>query len=192
MTNPLFPINPKGWEKTAESLLEGKVREDDAVQFNSPALGKNYIRTPKNNFIALREANKGLNFENTHFAVHDSGLYMPETSEFMPYVVGVRNAALKRAKLFYADGAQVPQNQVEELWSYLSSLQRGDMGDCWTWLNTGFKKGSGYNSLDIVTYKVQLNSNGQKQLKVASEKLNEILIDYENKSNILEEYLNIT
>ena len=124
-----------------------------------------YIKVPNTNVLISREIiHKGLNWENTHYALADNGLFIPSPGLFMPYFLNVRAAAHGKVILYDGNNNPIPRNEAEELWNYLSSTNR-TRGDCWTWLDAMFKQGSGYNSLDIETDHRVAVKNGKKSLQ---------------------------
>ena len=99
---------------------------------------EDYIRIPNTNVvIARQETNKGLKWEDTHYALADNGLFMPTPDLFMPYFIQVRDASQGKVKLYTADNKEIPRDEIEDLWKYLSS---GHRNGCWTWLNAKFQK----------------------------------------------------
>ena len=99
---------------------------------------RDYIRIPgTNTLIAREETNKGLNWDDTHFTLQDSGLYMPSQKLFMPYFLNVIEAAKGNTTLYDGANNPIPRDEAEDLYKYLTS---GHRDGCWTWLDAKFEK----------------------------------------------------
>ncbi len=85
------------------------------------------------------------NYEENHKFVLNQGLYMPTPRLFMNYFKQVLEAQRGKRNLAYADGSQVPDSEVEEMYAHLTTNHKNQFGrsdvGAWTWLNARFKTG---------------------------------------------------
>ena len=124
----------------AEPEEEKKPERTNPLSIKANINAKDYIRIPGSNTVISRnELHKGLNWENTHYALADNGLFMPPPSLFMPFYINVRDASQGKITLYTADNAPIPRDEAEDLWKYLSS---GHRNGCWTWLDAKFQNTS--------------------------------------------------
>ena len=102
--NPFIPINPNPPDYISEEL--------EGIQIPSTQLGpgidkSRFITIPNTNtLITKEEIHKGLDFQDSHFALNENGLYMPPPSKFMPYFLEVKSAAQGTTTLY--DGNNNP------------------------------------------------------------------------------------
>ena len=150
---PLVPVNTKGLDDVANSLLEnynaGNEQDGNAQQpLNIPAnIAKaDYIRIPQQGIlISKKELYKGdqfkYNWEKSIFTLQENGLYMPSPAIFMNHFMNVKNAAEGKSSLQDGNGRNIPRNEAQNLWQYLSSTNRSQFNGetCWTWLDAFFK-----------------------------------------------------
>jgi len=121
-----------------------------------------YIQIPQSPLvIALEETHKGKNFYNTLDDLAAENLSMPTPGIFMRHWLNVHQAAIKKTrKLYYANGNTVLEEDVQDLWKYMSSDHRDG---CWTWLNAlyGLDKNEWYVKTNLKTLSVL---DGEKYL----------------------------
>jgi len=94
-----------------------------------------------------------MNYDNTHVKLLENGLYMPTPSIFMTHFNNVIQAFNRNKKLNYADGTEVPNSLVNEMYEHMTTNSknvygRSDVG-AWTWLNAKFVDGNGFNGLAL-------------------------------------------
>ena len=149
MTNesrPLIPVDPKGLDEIAESLLSGSsvnVNPNPTGFFlaNATVNPREYYQVPNSSIvIAKAETLKGLDWNKTHEDLQKQKLRMPLVPEFMNHFVNVLNAHKKSSQLLYADGTLVSKSEVEDLYRYLTTNHRSG---CWTWLDAKFEETNG-------------------------------------------------
>ena len=147
------------YENYLERAKEKKEPEEKESLLFIPANinRQDYIKIPNTDVvIARQETEKGKDWEATRYALADNGLFMPTISLFMPYYINVRDAAQGKATLYTADNKQIPRNEAEELWKYISTdYKRG----CWTWLDAKFSQ---ENNLWKITYDHKVAQKGKK------------------------------
>ncbi len=135
---PLIPVNPQGLDEIAKSLLESPTPQTDPVALNVRAnINKSdYVRIPgKNILIRKEEIFRGKNWTDTHYELSDNGLFMPSPEIFIPYFLNVKNASEGKSKLYDGNNHELPRNDVEDIWKYLTT---GHRKGCWTWLDSLF------------------------------------------------------
>ena len=109
-----------------------------------------------------------MNYDNTHVKLLENGLYMPTQSIFMTHFNNVIQAFNRNRKLSYADGTEVPNNLVNEMYEHMTTNSknvygRSDVG-AWTWLNAKFVDGNGFNRLALESV-VGLTSDKKLEVK---------------------------
>lgn len=98
-----------------------------------------YIRINRSNLItrdliiARDESHEGLSWEDTHPALGEDGLFMPNLSEFFRHYKQTIAAYNGKAQIYDGAGNLLPRDEVEEHYKKLTS-------DCWTHLNAKFVK----------------------------------------------------
>ena len=111
------------------------------------------------------QGTNGLNYENAHKKVLQSGLYVPTPRIFMAHFINVVGAKRNTIQLAYADGASVPDAEVKEMYQHLTRNYRDVFGQnnpvAWTWLNAKFIGAS----LETI---VGLNTDGSLKTAVES------------------------
>lgn len=126
-----------------------------------------YVRVdPLGILIGKREIHKGLNWEQTQYKLSDEGLFMPSPRVFMTHFMNARKAAEGQATLYDGNNRPLVKSEAEELWDYLSSTTRGNMGNCWTWLNARFTQNS--NELVMAEYRCDPITNNLQPTNSAS------------------------
>lgn len=100
--------------------------------------GNQYVQIPNTNFsIAKAETHKGKNWNDTHFALAEDGLFMPTPALFMSYLMSLKDAAHGRVTLYDGRGQPISRSEAQHLWAYNSSTK---VGEAWTWLDAYFEK----------------------------------------------------
>ncbi len=100
---------------------------------------KKFIEVPQKriaiSYDAFSEEFYGHSFDNFNKFLRygHSELFMPRIDQFMQHYVNVLNSAEGKGKLYYADGSEVPQENVFELWTRFNTL-------CRTSLDANFEK----------------------------------------------------
>jgi len=153
MIKPLIPIKQEGLDDIAKGLLETTRYNIPTPTVRARVNKSDYIVVPNTNIIISKEEiHRGLDWNNTHYALADNGLYMPSPSLFVNYFKSVLEAKKGNLVLSYADNTTLSIGEVDDLYKYLTTNHRNG---CWTWLGAKFDAGSGHKSLDIETdYKV--------------------------------------
>jgi len=97
-----------------------------------------YIQIPQHStVIALEETHKGKDMYDTLEDLAKESLSMPTPGIFMRHWLNVKEAAVDKTRILkYSDGTPVKEEDVQNLWQYLSSDYGGT---CWTWLNAQFE-----------------------------------------------------
>jgi hypothetical protein len=142
-------------EKDNSSTANNAVGEPVNVQSNIDRA--KYIKIPNaNSLIAREEAYHNNNFENTHRALVDDGLYMPTVDLWMRHFVNVVKAARSKTKLLDGNGNEISRDDTIDLYKYLTSDHRDG---CWTWLDAKFEPGSGNLGLNLKAGHRVVNGN---------------------------------
>ncbi|MEK6879198.1 MAG: hypothetical protein AABY22_06290, partial [Nanoarchaeota archaeon] len=135
-------VQPENQAVPSSNLGIARINPREYIQ-----LGINGIhRTPAViSAYELQESNNK-NYENAHRFVLEKGLYMPTPFLFMAYFKKVMSAQKGAGKLHYADGFQVPDAEVNEIFRHLTSNHKDIFASSnpgvWTWLNAQFNKGN--------------------------------------------------
>jgi hypothetical protein len=140
---PLAPLNPEGLDDIAKAILEDKTPESTPLIMPSDMNKADFIKIPETKtVISKKELYKGdnLDWQGSHFKLAENGLYMPIPDKFMKYFLSVQRATQGDITLYDANNNPIPRDEVEELWNYYSSTERGDKGVCWTWLDAKFEQ----------------------------------------------------
>ncbi|MBI2507428.1 hypothetical protein HYV89_00570 [Candidatus Woesearchaeota archaeon] len=125
-------------ERTKQEKEDPELKTSQIFDVRADIKGEDYIRIPNTNIIIARqEQYKNKDWADTHYALAENGLFMPSPKIFMPYFVQVRDAVQGKIKLYTADNREVPRDEAEELWKYLSTSHKGG---CWTWLDAKFSQ----------------------------------------------------
>ncbi len=163
---PLAPVNPKGLDDIAQSLLEETIAEPrNTLVLPSTFKKDRYLLIPNTNeFIAREETHKNITWENAHYALQEDGLYMPSPKTFMLHFLNVITAHEGKSALYTADNKKIPRDEVEDLYKYFTS---GHRNGCWTWLDSYFKEMSG--RLEILTNHRVIQTGTQKTLEARSQ-----------------------
>src|SRR3989338_5796202 len=152
MTRIIIPDNFMGIN-TAEAyrkVMEESKKPETQIQDNLNPLAINpnfvkhdYVQIPGANRVISRFEVLGyndLNWENTHFKLHDNGLYMPTIPLFMQYFMNVLNSYKSKGKkpLFDANGNPVPENETKDIYlhltkNHIAAYGQGTQEGAWTW-----------------------------------------------------------
>jgi hypothetical protein len=175
---PLVPVKMTGLEEIAESLLKPVPENISGVSTPANINPREYIQIGINGLhgnpvaISVYEAaeSNNKNYEQTHRFALEKGLYIPTPRIFMTHFKNVIEAKKGNKFLKYADGTQVPNQDIEELYKHLTTNYKDVFGanqpGAWTWLNAGFKNGN---------IQTVIGLNQDKTLKIHSEKLESCL-----------------
>jgi len=94
-------------------------------------------------------------YDDTHVKLIESDLYMPTPKIFRTHFNNVVAAHKGERNLLHADGTQVHQGVVTEMFRHMTQayidIYKTGQGGVWTWLNARFVKGDGHNELDLET-----------------------------------------
>ena len=126
------------------------------------------------------EGYKNMQYEPTHLQLLENGIYMPNPRILMTHFNNIISAHKDKRKLIYADGSEVSQDVVEDLFKHFTINHKNSYGDdnigSWTWLNAKFIQGTGQNNLDLETV-IGLPSGKKKKLEVRTEPLVDCLME---------------
>ncbi len=93
-------------------------------------------------YIAKEITLKGKNWNDTHYALAENGLFIPTPKIMMDHFMNVKLAAEGTRTLHDGSGNPILQPEAKEMWDYLSLADtnyRNTKGVCWTWLDAKFK-----------------------------------------------------
>jgi len=131
-------------ERTKNKELDKDETKDVTKSLSVPADIKleDYIQIPNtyNLVISKYEPDefKGLKWEETHFKLHENGLFMPSPALFMPYFLNVIEAHKGKRKLYDGAGKVLDRNEIEDIYKHLTTNHIN--GGAWAWLNSKFSK----------------------------------------------------
>jgi len=109
------------------SLLEVKADIDKA----------DYIQILDTNIIIAKQQDyNNLTWQDTQYALVDSGLYMSTPSLFMQHFVNAKDAAEGKIKLYDGNGNPIKKDEAKDIYNTLAT-------DCWAWLDAAFKQENG-------------------------------------------------
>jgi hypothetical protein len=133
------PVNPA--QPLTSSLAIANINPREYIQ-----LGINGIHGTSAVISAYElQGSNSKNYEDTHRFVLEKGLYMPDPRIFTTYFKNVIEAKKGNRTLNYADGTQVLNSEVEEIFKHLTTNHKAVFGSqpgAWTWLNAGFNNGN--------------------------------------------------
>ena len=110
-----------------------------------------------------------MNWQDTHFKLHQNGIYMPTIPEFMTHFQNVIDSYKSQGKkpLFDAAGNPIDEKEVEDIYLHLTKdhiAAYGNQKGAWTWLDAMFKKSA--NGLEIMSeHKTFKDVGGTKTLE---------------------------
>jgi len=148
-------------EKTAPLEFKADINPEEFIQ-----TGKNLISKYEPDFT------KNFNYEDTHVLVLKKGLIIPKPGLFIPHFLNVVNAFNGKNKLYDGNNRELSRNEIEDIYKHLTKDHIN--GGAWSWLNSRFVKGSGFNNLDI-EYINGLDSNNN--LTTIKEPLEDCLME---------------
>ena len=148
--------------ETPEDEDEKEENESEKAQVivNADINPKEYIQVPQHNLVIAKyepDWTKGKQWvdnidtptSGAHFVIQKKGFFMPGIEHFTTHFMNVKEAYDSKGKspLFYADGSDVLEKEIEELWNYFSSKTRKEYPNgntnCWTWLDALFREKNG-------------------------------------------------
>ena len=155
---PLIPVNPKGFDELAESLLESQTPPNpEALNFGVNINKAEYVIVPQyKTAIGINESYKNLDFQGAHFALADNGLFMPTIPIFMQHYLNVKSALDGTRTLQYANNTTVAENDLKKIWDKINK-------NIWTWLDAEFAEQNG--KLCLQDHIVIKDAQGNKTLK---------------------------
>jgi hypothetical protein len=160
-------------EGAMERVLAGQPtpqpEPEASVPINNPNIvNSDYIKIPQIgkaiSRLELPDYNN-LNWQDTHFKLHDNGLYMPSPATFMQHFMNVLEAYKSKGKktLFDAAGNPVSKKDLEDIYLHLTkdhiAVYGGQKG-VWTWLDAMFKDGK-----ILSEHRTAKDTNGNRILK---------------------------
>ena len=163
---PLVPVSVEGLEDIAEALLNSKKNGDGEEGSQSINTKVNidrtqYIQIPQKNVLIRKgEEHKGLNWEQTIYALGENGLYMPSPAIFMQHFMNVKNASEGKFILYDGNNKPIDKPEAKDIWEYLTT---GHRGGCWTWFDAFFKQ-DGNNPIYMETNHRVVGSGNSKKL----------------------------
>ena len=113
---------------------KGKPEKIEPAQVSAKVNLQDYIQIPETGMvIAKNQTDNGLRYEPAHIQVLQRGLEVPNPYLFTTHLLNVINAKNRKTTLYDGLGAPLGNSEVEEVYQKLT-------GNCWVWLNAGFKK----------------------------------------------------
>lgn len=92
-----------------------------------------FVHVPKHSLkIAKEQGFNGFDWENTHYELYKSGLYMPPASMFTSHLLNVIKAREKDMPLYDGNRNKLIKNEVKKMYRILTS-------SCRVWLDNFFK-----------------------------------------------------
>ena len=172
-------------KKTGEKSGNKRTKMQPFDVKNPNIISHDYVQIPQLKKIIsafeLKNYNN-LNWKNTHFRLHENGLYMPIIPEFMTHFQNVIQSYKSKGKtpLFDASGNPFTKDEVKDMYSHLTkdsiAVYEGAEGT-WAWLDAYFEKKD--DEFYILTeHRTQTDSSGNKKLvSNKTEKLEQCLIE---------------
>jgi hypothetical protein len=149
--------------KEAYERIMNRKEESEVQNKTQPAFKFKNLNITKSDYIQIPETEKviskfelsgynNLTWEETHFKLHENGLYMPVIPLFMNYFINVLNSYNSKGKnpLFDASGNTISEKEVKEIYLHLTKDHLaiyGNQKGAWTWLDASFKKENGIMKL---------------------------------------------
>jgi len=133
-----------------EPEKKANVSDNQLVQLGNPNITKkDYIQIPGINRVISRFEVQGynnMNWDNTHFKLHENGLYMPTPAVFMKHFMNVVEAHKSNGQktLFDAAGNPISKKDLEDIYLHLTKdhiAVYGNQAGAWTWLDAKFEEG---------------------------------------------------
>ncbi len=158
-----------------ESLGQGT----EPFDFQNPDIvSHDYIQIPQfqGEVISKFEipGHNNLNFQDTHFKLHDNGLYMPEVPLFMQHFRNVVEAYKSNGKkhLFDSAGNPISEDELKDIYLHLTKdhiaayeSESGNLRGAWTWLDAKFENDEGNGMKILSRHRTFKDSSGEKVLK---------------------------
>ncbi len=118
---------------------------------NSNIVSHDYVQIPQlKKLISTYELqnHNNMNWQDTHFKLHDSGLYMPTIPEFMTHFQNVVESYKSKGKKPLLDAKANPftEKEVEDIYFHLTKdhiAVYGNQKGAWTWLDAKFVDDNG-------------------------------------------------
>ncbi|MCR4327597.1 MAG: YhaI family protein [Nanoarchaeota archaeon] len=153
-------------------IKEPKKKNPEPQNFQTSAniVKSDYIQLPQFNKLISKFELLGynnLNWEDTHFKLHENGLYMPLIPEFMTHFKNVVLAYQSKGKnpLFDGEGNTVSIKEVRDIYKHMTKdylAIYGTQKGAWSWLDAKFKEDNGMKIL--FEHRTFVDSNGKKIL----------------------------
>ncbi len=99
-----------------------------------------YVKIPNTGIlIAKIEPNehKNLNWQDTHYKLVETGLFMPTPALFMPYFMSIIDAHNEKIQLYDGEGNQISKEEVEDIYKHLTTNHINN--GAWSHLDALFK-----------------------------------------------------
>ncbi|MEK6913347.1 MAG: hypothetical protein AABW47_01620 [Nanoarchaeota archaeon] len=180
MNKTQFPTSFMGVD--SEEAYERIMNEKESAQapittqtsFNlpNPNIPKSdYIQIPKTEKVISKfelQEYDNLTWKDTHFKLHENGLYMPVIPLFMTHFMNVLNSYKSKGKmpLFDASGNPISKKEIEDIYLHLTKDHiaiYGNQAGAWTWLDAFFKDENG--TMKILSEHKTIVNNGNKTLE---------------------------
>ena len=173
----------KEYYEKLKSGAETKKKEKKIVQPDSSGSTQPFISNNQNiiksDYVQIPQLNKiiskfelpnynNLNWQNTHFKLHENGLLMPTIPEFMTYFNDVVASYKSKGKnpLFDATGNPLNEKEIEDIYFHLTKNHiavYGKQKGAWAWLDAKFNED---NEMKISSeHRTITDANGNKSLK---------------------------
>jgi len=131
--------------KLKESRNPKKSCLDDTSRYERDIKSIKYIKIPDTDIlISEGQIFSWLNYPDAHYKLSKNGLFMPTPDLFMPYFKNAIDAYNGKIRLHDGSGTLVSGQRLHNLYTRLT-------GECWVWLNSGFRQGKGFMDLDLET-----------------------------------------
>ena len=153
---------------------ENKNSENGVFEFkNSNIVKSDYIQIPGTGKVISKyeiAGHNNLNWQDTHFKLHENGLYMPVIPLFSKHFVNVIDSYNSNGKrpLFDANANPVSQKETKDIYNHLTKnhiasyeKEGGNQEGAWTWLDAFFREDNG---MKILSEHKTIISNGNKAL----------------------------
>jgi hypothetical protein len=175
----------EAYERIMNSKEEPEVQDktQTAFEFKNPNITKSdYIQIPETEKVISKFEIQGYNnltWEETHFKLHENGLYMPTIPLFMNHFMNVLDSYNSKGKkpLFDASGNSVSIKETQEIYLHLIkdhlAIYGGQAGT-WTWLDAFFKNEN--RTIKLLSEHRTIINNGNKTLKPQETKNLEICL----------------
>ena len=114
--------------------------------------------------IDIEQSNNNLNYQDTHLALAQSNLEMPEPNIFMKHFLNVIDCYKNNRPLITASGNQLSREKIENLYNKLTS-------NCWTWLNAQFQEQN--NQMYMINHEVKDKKLTERSRQLLEDHINE-------------------